>query len=189
MSPRVTTETADTRRAGCFASPLREPCGAFGGGSKANVCTLYLVFKEPRTRGLQPLSPADRAIQSTWISLRPFWGNLSNLRRLSFPVNPFFRIAAKNLWGDLLRAARCSRPRTSRQSRLPNVGDRRLDVNTRNLRGLSTIATYRRASLSCRLRSVISHDRDARAGPSAARSRGRQSRRSSVTGARSSVTR
>ena len=53
------------------------------------------------------------------------------LRRLPFPSQPFFRISAKNLWG-LSWASRCSRPRTSRQSRLSNVGKSTGLVNPSN---------------------------------------------------------
>jgi hypothetical protein len=73
------------------------------GGARKESCTLYLVFKEPRTPGFfRPVYPHDCVIQLLGFAVRPFWGNLSNLRRLTFPSQPFFRISAKKSLGDFL---------------------------------------------------------------------------------------
>jgi len=97
--------------------------------ASANVCTLYLVFKEPRTSGvLRPFFPADCAIHFIGFCSGPFWGNLSNLRRLAFPSQSLFRFLAKKLQ-ETFPAAQCSRPRTSRKSRRSNVGEPTPSVN------------------------------------------------------------
>jgi len=127
--------TADTRRAGSSLPhvPLRRP-SPFGQNPepearKSLVCTLYLVFKEPRTSGvLRPFFPADCAIHFIGFCSGPFWGNLSNLRRLAFPSQSLFRFLAKKLQ-ETFPAAQCSRPRTSRKSRRSNVGEPTPSVN------------------------------------------------------------
>ena len=130
-------EPADTRRAGCS---IRTSALA-SIRSHRMCCTLYLVFKEPRTdvacsslRRYQPnVSPRRRAIQSLGFCPGPFWGNLPNLRRLALPCQPFFRLPRK-IFGDLLLAARLPRPRRPRKSCFTNVGDRPFAVNPyRNL--------------------------------------------------------
>ena len=100
--------------------------------ASSNVCTLYLVFKEPRTLTFRHF-PRGRVIQFLGLCPGPFWGNLSNLRRLPFPVNPFFACIGEKSLEGLARAARCSRPRTSRKSRPPNVGDRPESMSTPSL--------------------------------------------------------
>ena len=82
-------------------------------------CTLYLVFKEPRT--LVFLSPRTRH-PFCWILLRPFLGEPFKLTTTSPSLSTNISHFGEN---PLVTcpAARCPRPRTSRKSRLPNVGD------------------------------------------------------------------
>ena len=86
--------TADTRRAGFSPNSIL----ACARTSSDEVCTLYLVFKEPRT--LLPF-PRGRVIQSLGFSPGPFWGNLSNLRRLSLPCQSFFSLHPRYFWTPL----------------------------------------------------------------------------------------
>src|SRR6185503_4166713 len=92
-------------------------------------CTLYLVFKEPRTTGFHArFSPADAS--SILLDFAPalFGGTLRIYDDLPSLVNPFFAFWRKNL-RRLTWQRNALRPRTLRESCLLNVGDQRIDVN------------------------------------------------------------
>jgi len=68
--------TADTRRAGCSIR-LR----VLRPSASSNVCTLYLVFKEPRTLRSFPTMQYPTA----WILPRPFLGEPFKLTTTCLP--------------------------------------------------------------------------------------------------------
>jgi hypothetical protein len=79
---RATLPPADTRRAGlsCLAALRaagRKPRRARG-TAKRNVCTLYLVFKEPRPRRLSPSGHPPRG--PVFLAALPLRDRLPNLR-------------------------------------------------------------------------------------------------------------
>jgi hypothetical protein len=75
---------------------------------KRNACTLYLVFKEPRTSAvfLPAAFPRPTVIHFIGYDRCPFWGNLSNLRRFRLPCQSLFRILAKISSDDFTGSAR-----------------------------------------------------------------------------------
>jgi hypothetical protein len=89
---RTPAPSADTRRAGLFASASR-----FRARLRRNVCTLYLVFKEPRhpsaPRGSDLATRADCPVFPTafaFASAAPFGGTLRDYRAFRGRVNPYF---------------------------------------------------------------------------------------------------
>lgn len=77
--------SADTRRAGLFDSTLA--CAR----ASSNVCTLYLVFKEPRPRWLSPSgAPAATRFTGRW---RPSGADFRAYVTRTHHVNPFFAFA------------------------------------------------------------------------------------------------
>jgi len=84
--------TADTRRAGCSirAVSLRTQL-------PSNVCTLYLVFKEPRTIGLFQSRFPPQTHASNFLDNAPalFGGTFQTYDDLPSLVNPFFAYRRK----------------------------------------------------------------------------------------------
>jgi hypothetical protein len=64
---------------------------------KSEVCTLYLVFKEPRTAYLPPATRHPK----TWILLRPFLGEPSKLTTTSLAQSTLFFANGEKFLGDL----------------------------------------------------------------------------------------
>jgi len=125
---KATLPPADTRRAGLFCLTALPPGGAkprrARGTAKRNVCTLYLVFKEPRPRRLSPsgVPGASRACRPRCPSGTDFQIYVT----LACRVNPYFRLRRWNLAGpdDYLRGLPCSVPRTSSSSAAPRPRNR-----------------------------------------------------------------
>src|SRR5689334_13333107 len=96
-----------------LGSPLT-PCEA-----REKLLRVARSIQFSKNQGLSSFSavaPPQMRHPISRISLRPFFGGtFQTYDDCPYPVNPFFRLLRKFFRG-LSRAARCSRPRTSRRS-------------------------------------------------------------------------
>jgi hypothetical protein len=107
------------------------------------VCTLYLVFKEPRhppTCKRRPEFPTTFAIAS----VTPFRGTLRAYRALAFPVNPFCPSASRSFKTDAVEpgisaGSHCAFDRRRRVKRVRQYYGSRQSLST--LRGVPGAAS------------------------------------------------